>query len=56
MNVLPARMSLYYMCTWPIVHRGQMRASDQLDLQLQKVVSHHAGNQTSVLWTSIQYA
>lgn len=38
------------------VHGGQKRASDHLDLELQKVVSHDmgAGTRTQVLWKNSQ--
>ena len=43
MGVLPACMTMYCVGV-PGAHRGQKRASDPLELELQMVVSHQVGS------------
>ena len=51
MSVLPACLSTLRITD---AHTGQKRVSDSLELEVERVVSHHmnAGNRTRVLWKS----
>lgn len=52
MGVFPEHMSIYQMFVWYL--QRQKRISNPLELELQRVVSHHvcAGNGTWALWKS----
>lgn len=53
-----ASMHICVLCTLLSILRGQKRALDTLELELQMAVSHYvgAGNQTLVLWKHSQWS